>query len=328
MVYLSCCFACYEKSEPENMKILKIFKRKTPDPSRRSSASLITHYREALSACKEIETHTEKTKTYLAGMYMKYIVSESDEWKKENEAFLFEPFFVYDYLAEKGVIGRKETEPMILHPDGERETGMSEIKIISSIENPDTGRIEVRPVFGDSPAKALWGMGFEKDDEKYVCVISDREAPLMDRAAEAGAMLIDRNIGVCVFNAELFEKIYARDYASVNRYRVFAPEDDREIAFAYPWNPALHRSLFRSGAKWNGRYVSMPLAGAEKIQDLILMYGFYIEPRAAKRMEDWLNAEKYARTMPKNREILKEEEELVSRFLSRPIEIIEDLKDE
>lgn len=310
------------------MKILKIFKRKTPDKERRASVNLITCYREALSACRELETHAEKTKTYLAGMYMKRIVSESEEWIKENEAFLFEPFFIYDYLAEKGVIARKETAPMLLHPDGEREAGISEIKIISSFDSPDTGCIEVRPLFGASPDKALWGMGFSKDDEKYVCVVSDREAPLMDRAAEAGAMLIDMNIGVCVLNAELFEKIHERDYTSVNRYRVYAPEDDREIAFSYPWNPALHRSLFRSGAKWNGQYVSVPLTGSEKVRDLIRMYGFYVEPRAAKRMDNWFRAEKYARTMPKNREILKEEEELVGRFLSRPIEIIGDLKDE
>lgn len=310
------------------MKLLTIFQKKQRSTGENTDTAWFTHFREALSACGGMESLTGKSRMYLASAYMKRIALESSEWKRKNADVLFESFFIYDYLVEKGLIERRDAQRLILHPEGDGEIGMCEIQIRSSPVSPETGRVEVRPVYGPLPEKALWGMDFAPDNGIYVLNVADSNAPLMDRAAEAGAALIDFNIGVCVYKKILYEKIFMRDFKKKNRYRVFAPEDDREIAFSYPWNPALHRRLFLAGAKWNGKYMAMPLAKSENAQDVIVLYSFYVEPNAKKRMEMWSRAEKTARTMPRNRDVSKEDEALVREFLTRPIKVIDDLSDE
>ncbi len=310
------------------MKFLTIFQKNRHSTGENTDTAWFTRFREVLSVCGGMEFRTGKSRMYLASAYMKCVSQESTEWKRENADVLFENFFIYDYLAEKGLIERRDEQVLLLHPEGDGEIGMCEIKTRSSPDSPETGRVEVRPVYGSPPDKALWGMDFASDNGVYVLNVADSNAPLLDRAVEAGAALIDFNIGVCVYKKILYEKIFMRDFKKINRYRVFAPEDDREIAFSYPWNPALHKRLFLAGAKWNGKYMAMPLVKSENAQDVIVLYGFYVEPNAKKRMEMWSRAEKTARTMPRNRDVSKEDEALVRTFLTRPIKVIEDLSDE
>lgn len=312
----------------KDMNDFGMFREKPPDWEKVSGEDLVTRYRQALSACHEIEAHAKMQASRLAGAYMKRMLSETDEWKKENAEVLFEPFFIYEYLCQKGLIKRKELERLILCPDGGCERGMCEIRTVSSLEGEDTGRIEICALSGILPEKYLLGMGCFREKTRFVRVISDADAPLADRAAEIGAMLIDLNIGVCVFKKALSEKIFARDFQRENRYRVSAPENENEIAFSYPWNPSLHRQLFRAGAKWNGRYMAMPIASAENALDLIGAYHFYVESGARKRMESWHRAEQCARVMDRKRLPDEEEAELMSYYLSRTIRIFEDLKDE
>jgi len=310
------------------MRFFDFFKRKNGDAFDRADPKLFMRYREAVAACAEIEAHTGKSRTQLAGAYMKRMLRETDEWKAEHAEALFECFFIYDYLAQNGIIERKERACMLLHPEGVKEQGMCEIETFSSCDSCETGRIEIRPLYGDTGEKLLSGIGFQKENGRFILCVGDNDAPMQDYAVEAGCMLIDKNIGVCVYQKSLYDRIFARDFTDKRRYRVYAPENEWEIAFLYPWNPTLHRLLFLAGAKWNGKYMAMPLGLSDNALDLIDRYGFYVEPGAAKRMDAWQKAQKYARLMPKKHALSKEEKNLIDEFLSRPIEVLEDLVDE
>lgn len=283
-------------------------------------------YRRVLSACLEIEGHVRVPAHVLSAKYMKLVSKEDETWWEKNGEDASEVWFVYDYLVSKGVLSDEEELYKIATAEDSKAGCL--IKTVTDIGGPDTGRIELMFLSGFAPAGRLSAMGYVRNGSVFVREIGDAEARLMDRASEIGAYLLENGFFVYVQKAALRDRILSGDFEKESEYRVFAPENELEIGFRYPWNPVLHKYLFRAGAKWNGKYMAMPVVKAENALDLIEMYSFYVEPAAKKRMNKWILAKKCELIYKKRGQSTDDDIDRMRAFLDRPINVIDDLIDD
>lgn len=290
-------------------------------------AALFKKIPSVLEACREIERITPLSCLTIFKKYMRRAVREDEAWWAENGDDAHQAYFIYRYLIELGEIQAEEETPLMLVPQNDVRFQCA-LKIVCSACGPETGRIEIRMIEGSIPAGRLNALGFVKEKDAFVRSVEDDCAPITDLAADTASELLSAGAAVCVYSEELRNMILSGNYKKERRYRVYAPENELELAFTYPWDPVLHRHLFRAGAKWNGRYMALPVTKSENVLDLIRLYSFYVEPGAAKRMEIWQKAERNRVIFQSRGGADPSEDDPLRRFMDRPVEVISDLVDE
>lgn len=295
-----------------------------------------TQYRDVLAACDALKTSSDPAA--LARDYLSLILNRENEidWWRENGPYLTQPWFIWEYAVARGLIQSASEQahetawPLrVLKPEGCTKCKIVQLQLTRQISAPEHGRIRLFSIGDDERLTALFvSMGFRTKDGVCARTIDSLSAPIADRAAELAVTLLENGYGVCVEEPLLESKILLRDFSPEQKYWVLAAPSPDKFKLVYPRNPRLHQYVCMAGGRWNGTYVEFPVCNADRLEELMRLYGFQADAEANHRLELWRQALEqatvYRRRGGKTRETVVPEDVFQALLKQNP-PILEDL---
>ncbi len=268
-----------------------------------------------------------------AADYMSHVLSNQSEaaWWQENAPSLTKPWFIWRYGAEHGLLEAEETPrkaPIILQPEGRERIGHAEIFIERAVRHSDQGRILICCA---PETDVLRPLGYAEREGRYARRVDECAGGIMSRAAEAGEALLAAGYTLTLEEDAVRRLILSGDYEKEKRYWIRETERSDVLRLTYPRDSALHRYICMAGGRWNGKYVEMPIIYADRLEDLIRLYGFSMTEEAARRIETWHQALSTAtvyRPRVRRRDDQPNPRDMFKQMLARDIVVPDDLKDE
>lgn len=311
-------------------------RKQAEDYVRKARMGFAARFHEVARACREMGGTFPQG---LAARYMSSVMRAGygAEWWCENEPFLAEAWFIYEYACENGLMERPETadrapEMYVLNPESASHDGYVLIRLERTPGRPEQGEICVSCAQADRDYfRYVYRLGFQRGEVGCVRHIGETEAPIADRAAEAGAALLQEGYSVCVIEAGLKKMILDEDYVPEHRHWIVEGRRIDALELRYPWDRQLHAYVCRAGGKWNGKTVEMSICDSHKLDDLIRLYGFRITDGARARMDAWRDARKQATVYRSRKRSAQNNSTPVDQFelmMRRQVSVIDDLYDD
>lgn len=269
----------------------------------------------------------------LAMAYVQSVLHRTDkDWWHENGHVLCESWFIWQYCVSNGLIEAGEemlcTPPVVLKPEGINVVGQAQILVERQVHHPRQGRIQICCV---PPASLLEQLGYAQREGIYVRRVDECAGSIDHRAAEAGDALLAAGYMLTMEDEALKTRIMSGDYEREKRCWIRETDRADMLRLTYPRDAALHRYVCMAGGRWNGKYVEMPIVYADRLDDLIRLYGFSVTEEAARRIEAWRRALRTAtvyRPRKKRQEAVTKPEDMFKQMMLRKTEIPPDLLDE
>ncbi len=268
----------------------------------------------------------------LAAAYAAHVLKTQTNpaWWRENARRLSEAWFIWRYAVQNGLVEDKADEPTAapVVMKSEREVGQAQIFIERSARRCDEGRILICCAPETDVLRAL---GYAAREGRYARRVDECAGGVLQRAAEAGEALLAAGYTLTVPDETLRDMIAAGDYAPERRHWVRAAGRPDVLRLTYPHDSTLHRYVCMAGGRWNGRYVELPISRADRLDDLIRLYGFNVTEEAEKRIAAWKRALETAQVYrPRKRpqRELPRPEDMFRKLLSRETEVPRDLMDD
>lgn len=268
----------------------------------------------------------------LAAAYAAHILKTQTDsaWWRENARFMAEPWFIWRYGVQNGLLEESVDAPTVapVVMRSGREIGQAQIFVERSMKRCDEGRILI---CCDPETDVLRALGYAARDGRYARRADECAGGVMQRAAEAGETLLNAGYTLTLSDETLRDMIAAGDFEPERRRWVRAAGRPDILRLTYPYDPTLHRYVCMAGGRWNGRCVELPISRADRLDDLIRLYGFNVTEEAEKRIATWKSALETAqiyRPRKRPRGDLPQPEDMFRKMLAREMEVPRDLMDD
>lgn len=264
--------------------------------ARKMRAAFAIRYRDILDACLLLREEINIRTDHLAYRYMSSVIGtqQDDGWWTEHSRYLAEPWFIYEYACENGLIRRKEraiNETPALHaiePENAAHDGYVIICVHRKTGSPSIGDLVMEYLHADEAFRRIaWQMKFVCEGNGYKRIITETDGAICDRVVESAVGLLQQGYRVCVDEPVLKERILAEDFEPEHRYWVLEGADVDRLELRYPHDKQLHGYVYKAGGRWNGKTVEISICNSHKLGDLIRLYGFRLTEGARARMEAW-----------------------------------------
>lgn len=267
----------------------------------------------------------------MAAAYMEHVLRCTDKsWWREKARVLCEGWFIWQYCVSNGLIDETEeiesAPPVMLAP--ENVLGQAQICTERLVRHPEQGRIRI---FCTPPAEVLTSLGYVQREGFYARRVDECAGGIDHRAAEAGDVLLAAGYALTLEDEAMKARILSGDYEEEKRCWIRETGREDMLRLTYPHDAVLHRYICMAGGRWNGKYVEMPIVYADRLDDLIRLYGFSITDEAARRIDAWHQALRTAtvyRPRKKRQETAARPEDMFKQMMLRKTEIPPDLLDE
>lgn len=307
----------------------------------KEAAAFAVRYRDVLSACILLQEAAAADPKQLARKYMSHVLQTQKEavWWQENAAYLTQPWFIYEYACDHGLLQRVEhraeamPEHFVIEPEECRHAGCVRIHVERTVGSPSSGVITMTCEQADKSYHWLARTHrFQSKDGTYLRTTGEADGQVCDRAIETALALLRQGYRVCVEEALLRDKILHEDFEPAYPYWVLEGSAVDRLELRYPRDKRLHGYVYRAGGRWNGRTVEISICNAHLLDDLIRLYDFCITKGAKARMDAWQETLNQATTYrPRMRKELQDAQPPVDRFremMTHKTELIDDLIDE
>lgn len=300
-------------------------------------AAFAASYGAVYHACTELQTKTRQPPLELARRYMSAVLEEQSlSWWTENGEYAMQPFFIWSYGCERGLITppaeEKDAGYFILEPVQQTHEGTVYLRLARELENPEEGGLIVEYAQADE-AFAQWmrQRRFKPMEEGvFGRRVRENAAPLLDRGAESAALLLEEGYAVCVTERALHDRIVTHTFEPEHFFWILTSNQPDRLRLIYPREEHIHRYICKAGGKWTGKYMEIPIGYADRLEELTRLYGFRFTRGARQRIEAWQEAVRrttlyHPRT---NRAERVRTEDMFTRLLNARIQVPDDLKDE
>lgn len=305
---------------------------------RQARADFSGRWREIFSACEVLATLAQESPRQIAQRYMTRVLEreEDNAWWQENAPYLNQPWFIWQYSCAQGLATAlppaAEPPPLLLiRPKGTTRRDAC-VHLRLSRENADSNR---GWLFVSGPEKEksfqdrMHAQGLWPRNGHYVRRIGETAAPLIDRGVELAVLLLEEGYTVSVEEPVLEARILRRQFAPERRYWVLAPPQRDKLRLSYPRDQRLHQYVCKAGAIWNGRYMEISICHADRVEELMRLYGFDASAAAKRRLEIWHKAVDqatlYRERKKKNEPPGATPADMFKKMLTQKIDVIEDL---
>lgn len=313
-------------------------KRQSLTTAEREASIFHRKYRQVYQACKLLNDNGNEQIHRLPGRYMKHILNtpHDDVWWQQNAEYLTEPWFIWQYAEEHELVridipAKPEPQYLIISPE---KALFDESVLISAerdISRPEEGTLLAYGVSSEALDALMRSLHFKHIPGGYVRKVDERAAPLIDRAVQTADKLLSNGYRVCVQEKLLYQRITAGGFEPEHRYWICAAQTSEWLHLVYPYDVHLHQYLKKMGGRWTGKQMLLPISAADRLQDVIRLYGFRMTREARMLMDVWNRAMQQATVYrPRKQKNEPPEPEPIDRFramLNRPAEIPEDLLD-
>lgn len=319
-------------------KAIKKFRRATNDELAEHRAEFIVKFGDVLKACQEMRCVIEPEPRQLARRYMSSVIKKRTDaaWWNENIACLTEPWFIYEYACDEGIIARSQPsgkQTMVLftiEPEEKNHDGYVRIYIERKVGNPECGRIILEYACADDPFQEhVRSQKFEYTENQCARTIDGTGGGILNRAVETALVLLRHGYCICASEMLMKERILAEEYEPEHPYWVVEGSELDKLELRYPKDRQLHGYVYRAGGRWNGKTVEISICNAHLLDDLIRLYGFRITDGAKVRMDTWKETVENATIYrPRRKKDMQSEPPMVDRFrelMDRKPQIIDDL---
>ena len=251
-------------------------------------------YQEILCACDLLET--QRDGRALAQKYMQHVLEHQRlQWWTENAADTAQPWFVWQYMCEHGLVTPPVEQKASLNvkpilPDGEAPQAILLLQIERDVKNPDQGFIHLHCAQNDLTEDQAKQLRCRYISGGYVRKVDECAAPIMDRAVQMCVMLLNQGFGVCVQEQALYERILCYEFEPEHLYWVRAAEAVEWLRLTYPYNVELHGYLLQMGGRWTGKQMLLPVTASDRLRDIIRLYNFRMTVEAQRRLALWEEA--------------------------------------
>lgn len=261
-------------------------------------AEFATRYREVRGACALLEQSAHVSSLRLGAAYMNQVLSGENDpaWWRENGEDADKPWFIWTYGVEHGLIAppvpcAAPPEWHVIRPEGQEKADFARITLHRRTDNAAEGRVRMAYSRADKPFRQwLYARGYRWSQIGYEREIDEMSAPIEDRAVELCTQLLQRGCGVCVEESRLERRILeARFEPEHLRWVYAAPQQDR-LFLKYPHDPVLHGYVRRAGGRWDGAHMQISVCDADRLEELIRLYGFRATREARHRLDLWQKA--------------------------------------
>lgn len=301
-------------------------------------ARFATRYREVWAACSELEPCMRTSPSRLAADYMSAVLlrERKGEWWHENEEALTQPWFIWEYAREQGMLMPMELpkasqpEIRVIQPESVRHEGVVRLVLKPCATRGDEGVLEADYAFMDAEFVGIMRTRrFVRSKGIYALEVDETSRPLMDRAVEIAVLLLDEGYAICVRGEELVERIRRGEFVPEHLYWITALPEADQLCIRYPRNVQLHRYVCSAGGRWDGKRVLISIQNADRLEELIHLYGFQLTEEAQLRLETWREAVRSAvifrERKKKNRENVMPVEDRFRQLLNQSADIPQDL---
>lgn len=264
----------------------------------RARADFATQYRTIYASCRALESVGALQPTNLAREYMTLVLTtETDDgWWAENQRYLLEPWFIWDYACAHHLVQPQAAEfsPLslrVLQPASPKYAGRALLHLERNPAHADQGRLDIH--LTDAPPSIdalLRTQGFQPTEEGYFREIAEHAAPIVDRAVENAVLLLEEGCPVCIDEPPLEALILNRQFSPEHRHWVLATARPDRLQLLYPHDPRLHQYIYMAGGRWNGQAMFISISNAEKLEELMRLYGFRATSEAQHRLDVWHDA--------------------------------------
>lgn len=251
-------------------------------------------YQEILCACDLLET--QRDGRALAQKYMQHVLEHQRlQWWTENAADTAQPWFVWQYMCEHGLVTPPVEQKASLNvkpilPDGEAPQAILLLHMEREVKNPEQGLIHLHCAQKDLTEEQAKQLRCRYISGGYVRKVDECAAPIMDRAVQMGVMLLNQGFGVCVQEQALYERILCYEFEPEHLYWVRAAEAVEWLRLTYPYNVELHGYLLQMGGRWTGKQMLLPVTASDRLRDIIRLYNFRMTVEAQRRLALWEEA--------------------------------------
>ncbi len=302
-------------------------------------AALWMKFPEVLNACETLQGLTKISPRRLACWYMSSITEQHPDtaWWRENETYITQAWFIYEYACEHGMIQRAERgiepprELFDIKPEQVKHEGCVIIRVERAAGEPTCGSVSLVYVHADREFQKLVSMHrYQRQEQVYIRQINETDNNICDRVVETAVILLQQGYCVCVEEEALRKRILAEEYEAAYPYWVLEGATADSLELRYPRDKQLHSYIYRAGGRWNGKAVEISICDAPLLEDLIRLYHFRITGGAKIRMDAWQNTVENAMVYrPRHRKGEQESEPLmVDRFMElmeRKVKVLDDL---
>ena len=316
-------------------------KKRRAEPAREEKRELLQAQRRFCCQMEQVEKacafwEEEKPGT-LAGQYMAHVLShqKQKEWWAENGEFLDQPWFIRRYCLDYHLADSTaafQPPPLPLHLIRPEKTlrGWIAIKMDRNPEAPQTGRILAECAYEKETWDCLKKLHFSRTHQGYCCFIDECFSPIEERAAEYAAALLRQGYGVAVAEEKLKQRVLAGHFRPAHGHWIRETEHPELLQLIYPYDKTLHRYLCLLGARWENKRMLLPIHCAERLPDIIRLYGFRLTTEARRRLDVWEAAQAKAvvyRPRRKRQEAPASSRDLFLEMLKDPPRLLPDLED-
>lgn len=298
-------------------------------------SDLAMRYRDVLAACRSLESVADPValaRDYLNALFTR---ETQTDWWRENGVYLAQPWFIWDYGVAHNFIqppspAHETPFPLrVLRPESGARGVAVQLQLTREIAAPDHGRIRLFSACEDERyASLIVSMGYRTKDGVCARTIDSLCAPIVDRAVDLAVALLENGYSVCVDEPLLEDRILRRDFAPEQKYWVVAAPPPDKLKLVYPRDPRLHQYVCMAGGRWNGAYVEFPICNADRLEELMRLYGFRADAEAQHRLDLWRQAldqaTVYRRRGGKTRESVSAQD-VFQALLKRNPPVLEDL---
>lgn len=260
---------------------------------RRLRAEFATRFREILAACFALTPAMTEAPVPLAEAYMTAVMREdrTEGWWKENAPYLAEPWFIWRWACEAGLVSAHEPPATPAYRIVQPETGGEHTACLSLQRQwgrPEEGLL--RLTLPETLTELIQRLGFRLAETEWVRSVGETTAPLMDRAVETAVNLLRAGCAVSVMEPCLVPLIQEEQYTPVHRYWVLASSRLDRLRVVFPRDQQLYDYVHSAGGRWNGHAMEIPIACADRLEELMRLYGFRATRKAKTRLQAWHEA--------------------------------------
>lgn len=301
---------------------------------RKIRAGFAAHYREVVEACLALTPAMAEAPVPLAEAYMTAIMrgEHGEGWWTENAPYLTEPWFIWRWASETGhvSIGAGPASPSyrVIRPaEGGEHTAC--LRLQRQWGRPEEGLLHL--TLPEALEDTIQRMGFRRKETDWVRHVGEMAAPLVDRAVETAVALLRAGCAVSVSEPCLVPLIREERYAPMHRYWVMASAQIDRLRVVFPRDQQLYRYVHAAGGRWNGRVMEIPIACADRLEELMRLYGFRATRKAEERLRAWHEAVRetviYRERQGKLRKAVPTEDRF-RQMMERPAAVPADLRDD
>lgn len=232
----------------------------------------------------------------LMQLYMQHVLERQPlQWWIENSSYAVQAWFIWQYLCAQGLVTPPPAQSCaltvkVLRPNGDNPHSVILMRLARDAKNPLQGFIHLHCAPDDLTEQQAKQLRCKYISGEYVRKVDECAAPIMDRAVQIGVTLLKQNIGVCVDEQALYERLLCAEYEPEHLYWVRAAEVPDWLRLTYPYQAELHELLLQAGGRWTGRQMLLPVTASERLQDIARLYNFRVTAEAQRRLTLWEEA--------------------------------------